>query len=60
MKSRSGWSAPPLGTSYLGTEGDQLQDALYGEHGGEDEVQVAQDVHELERGSLELKQLKQW
>ena len=32
-----------------------LEDALDGEHGGEDQVEVGQHVRELKRSSLELK-----
>ena len=41
--------------SHLGPKGGYLEDALDGEHGGEDQVEVGQHVRELERSSLELK-----
>jgi hypothetical protein len=40
--------------AYLGSKRAHLEDALYGEHGGEDEVEVAQHVHELQRCALKL------
>ena len=40
--------------AYLGSKRAHLEDALYGKHGGEDEVEVAQHVHELQRRALKL------
>ena len=55
MWKRSGWGRG----GYLGAEGAHFKDALHGEHGGEDEVQVAQNVHELLGSSLELNKGRQ-
>ena len=54
----AGWGGGVIdgGGPYLGAEGAQLEDTLYGEHGGEDEVQVAQHVHELQWSPLELEE----
>ena len=41
---------------YPWAEGDELEDALDGEEEGEDQVEVAEDVGEVERGSVELKE----
>lgn len=41
--------------SYLRSKRAHLENTLDGEHGREDEVQVAEDIHELQWGSLKLK-----
>ena len=40
--------------SHLGPKGGYLEDALDGEHGGEDQVEVGENVRELQRCPLEL------
>jgi hypothetical protein len=43
---------------YLGSKRAQLEYTLDGEHGREDQVQVTENVHELQRSSLELEKQK--
>ena len=48
---------------YPRPEGDELEDALDGEEEGEDQVEVAEDVGDVQRGAMELKMaryFKQW
>ena len=42
------------GFGHLGSKGGYLEDALDGEHGGEDQVEVGEHVGELQRRPLEL------
>ena len=42
--------------SHLGPKGGYLEDALDGEHGGEDQVEVGEHVRELKGRALELQQ----
>ena len=39
---------------HLGPEGGYFEDALDGEHGGEDQVEVGENVREFQRRPLEL------